>query len=427
MRTPIRSVPSLLTTAIGRRQVLRGAVSRSGVVLGPMAWCAHRTLTRNARFVAVVGSYGKTTTTRAVMTVLGLDVSRHKGWNSFGLLAAEILQVSPLSRYGVLEVGICAPGQMTGYARWIRPDIAIVMSIGSEHHTSLGTLESTRHEKANMVRALSPSGLAVLNGDDHNVIWMREQTDARVITFGFEPANDVRAIDLVLDPGEGTRFNLHTQEGSLVVSTRLVGRPMVYALLAAAAVGLSEGIPLDDIVSSLAGLSPTPERLQPVRVASGALLLLDTFKSLAETIYVGLDVLDEMPAQRRLVVLGDIEEPVGKQGPLYKALGRRLAKTADRVIHVGGRKSFASMASGAVAAGLPRDQLTHVGRDVLDAASTLRDELRDGDVAWIKGRSTQHLGRIGLAVAGRDVRCRVVTCPETPGCESCVMLERGKR
>jgi len=301
------------------------------------------------------------------------------------------------------------------------------MSIGLEHHTSLGTLESTRHEKADMVRALRSSGLAILNGDDPNVIWMRDQTGARVITFGFDAANDVRASDLVLDPCGETRFRLHAQERSRAVSVRLVGRPMVYPLLAAAAVGLAEGIPLENIVSLLAGLSPTPERLQPVRTASGALLLLDTFKSASETIHVGLDVLDEIPAQRRLVVLGDVEEPQGKQGPLYKALGHRLAQTADRVIHVGGRKPFASIVSGAVASGLPRDRLSHAGRDVLDAAAILREELRTGDVVWIKGRSTQHLGRIGLAVAGRDVRCRVLTCPVMPGCESCLMLERAKQ
>ncbi len=426
MRRNMRELLSLWFTPIGRHRIAWGLLFRAGLVLGPIAYCARRTIAANANVIAVVGSFGKTTATRAVMAVLGLDATRHTVWNAGGFVAAGLLKVSPFARFGVVEVGISAPGQMARHARWVRPDVVVVMAIGSEHHRSLGTLEATRHEKAEMVRSLRPSGLAVLNGDDGNVIWMREQTDARAITFGLGQHNDVRASDVALHPGGGMRFVLHAQGDSWPAQVRLTGRPMVYPLLAAVAVGLFQGIPLDDMVHRLAALPPTPERLQPLPTPSGALILLDTVKSPIETVEAGLDVLDEIPAEHRLVVLGDVEEPQGSQGPLYKALGRRLARTADRVVYVGGRKSFASVAGGAAESGLPRERVTYAGRDVLDAAAILRAELRPGDVVWIKGRSTQHLGRIGLAVAGRDVRCRVTTCPVTPGCESCVMLERGR-
>ena len=46
------------------------------------------------------------------------------------------------------------------------PDGAIVTCIGSEHNRSMGTLETTREEKAHMVRAVRPEGTVILNGDD---------------------------------------------------------------------------------------------------------------------------------------------------------------------------------------------------------------------------------------------------------------------
>ena len=50
-----------------------------------------------------------------------------------------------------------------------------------------------------MVRALPRTGLAVLNGDDPNVMWMKPQTAARVVTVGFGATCDVRAGDIRLD------------------------------------------------------------------------------------------------------------------------------------------------------------------------------------------------------------------------------------
>lgn len=199
---------------------------------------------------------------------------------------------------------------------------------------------------------------------------------------------------------------------------------MVYSVLAAVAVAHKVGIRLDDALQRIAELPPAAERLEPVRMDDGTLLLLDSFKSSLETIEAGIEVLKkEFPAKRRIAVLGDIEEPPGAQGPLYKDLGRRLAGVADRVVYVGGKKVFASLRGGARDAGRAGDSFVYVGRRTMDAVPQLTSVLGDGTVIWIKGRSNQHLGRIGWALAGRDVRCTVTSCPVSPGCVSCPMLE----
>jgi hypothetical protein len=47
-------------------------------------------------------------------------------------------------------------------------------------------------------------------------------------------------------------------------------------------------------------------------------------------------------------------------------------------------------------------------------------------VVLIKGRDTQRLERISLALAGREVRCRLSFCgTKAIRCEHCPMLERG--
>ena len=85
----------------------------------------------------------------------------------------------------MVEIGIGGKRQMALIARTVRPNIAVVACMASEHNWSLRTIETTRHEKAHMVRCLPAAGVAVLSGDDPNALWMAGQRRARVVTFGF--------------------------------------------------------------------------------------------------------------------------------------------------------------------------------------------------------------------------------------------------
>jgi UDP-N-acetylmuramyl pentapeptide synthase len=418
-----RRIRELMKTPIGRRRILRGIVLRFLVLLWPIVETLRRTALYRAKVIAVVGSYGKTTTTRAVMAALGLPAERHVGWNAGVSLLANLLRGGITAAYRVIEVGIRAPGDMVRAASRVRPDIVVVTCVGSEHHLSFGTLERTRQEKAAMLRILPEDGLAVLNGDDPNVLWMGGETTARKVLYGFDAHNDVRATDVVLDSRPGMSLTVHVGNAERRIAVCLIGRHMVYSVLAAVAVAREVGIRLDDALQRIAELPPASERLEPVRMDDGTLLLLDSFKSALETIEVGIDVLKEFPAKRRIAVLGDIEEPPGPQGSLYKDLGRRLAGVADRVVYIGGKKAFASLRGGARDAGRAGDSFVYAGRRPMDAVPQLTSVLGDGTVIWIKGRSNQHLGRIGWALAGRDVRCSVTSCPVSPGCASCPMLE----
>ena len=416
-----------LGSALGRKRLLLGAFFHAWPIFFPIAHAYRRTIIRRPRIIAVVGSFGKTTTTRAVSAALGLPRDPYRGWNSGGFLAAGLLRIRPGARHAVLEVGISRKGTMARYARLLRPDIAVVTSIGSEHHESLGTLEGTREEKSAMVRALASAGLAVLNGDDPNVLWMREATNARVITFGLGGACDVRASSVSIDIREGTRFELHADGRTRDVVVRLLGRHMVYPVLAAIAVSLGEGLSLDEVLPRLERLAPTPERLQVVRTGDGAFLIVDTAKSMLETLLVSLNTLGELRADRKIVVLGDIEEPKGSQGPLYKALGTRLADIATRVVFVGGGKAFESLASGTRGAGMPKESVVYAGRSARRAAELVQEDLRAGDVVLIKGRSTQHLERVAFRLVGRPVPCDVEACGLKPGCGECPLIVRAAR
>ncbi len=419
MRQKWKEIRVLLSTPHGRRRLALALLRRLCWGVRGVAWVYRRVALRRTRIVAVIGTYGKTTTTRSVAAALGLPYDHLRGKNSGTALALAVLRIRPWAPFAVVEVGIAGPRQMWWPTSLLRPAFVVVTSIGSEHHTSFGTLQATRREKSTMIRSLPKSGIAFLNGDDRNVLWMRGETAARAVTFGFQAACDVRADEPSFD-GDGTmRCAVHAGQRRYDLTTRLLGRHMVYPLLAAVAVGIEAGVDPASLVRALNAMAPSPERLEPIRMSSGAILLVDTFKALIETIEAAFDTLAAVPATRRMMVLGDIEEPKGSQGPLYREIGSRAARVASAIVFVGGGKAFRSLRAGAAEAGLPKASVLHVGRSPRRAAELLRGRLQPGDVLLIKGRSTQQLERVALHLLGARVACDVPYCSFKPGCRFC--------
>lgn len=376
------------------------------------------------RLIAVVGSLGKSTTTRALRALL-LETDHYQSFSNYGSRLAENLLRSPFWQpRDVLEVGISGPGQMRDYARMIRPDVVVVTSIASDHNRSLPTLEQTREEKAEMVRALTAAGLAVLNADDPHVLWMASQTRGRVLRYGLRPDCDVWASDLQLNWPTGMAFTMHAGGESVRVQSRLLGEHLVYALLAAAAVAWQEGVPLARIGERLELVLPVAARLEPHLLAGGAILIDDSYKAGLESFRAATDLLRQIPARRRIALIGDVEEPVGSLGPIYRELGERLAGSVEMVLFLGNSRVFQPLRGAASQAGLPRSAIHQIRGGLHDAVEFLRaSNLSAGDVVLLKGPYAKRLRRVLLRLQGRTVGCSADNCQvKVPVCDVCPLL-----
>jgi UDP-N-acetylmuramoyl-tripeptide--D-alanyl-D-alanine ligase len=418
----LAEIPLLLRTHAGRYRLLGEATLRFWPAVAPIVQGYRRTVLAGTPVIAVVGSQGKSTTVHALHAALGLTPHPLMDHNAGAEIAFNVFRARPWQKAVVLEIGIGAAGQMAGYSEHVRPDIAVVTSIGTEHHNSLGEKEAIRAEKARILDRIPSSGVVFLNADDEHVGWMANQTRAECVTFGFSETADVRATNLESCWPEGMSFTLEAGGVSRQARTKLVGVDLVRAFLAAVAVALRLGQPLDAVLGRLDRLTPMPMRLEPRRLLGGAWLLRDEYKSSLETIESAFDVMESLRTSgRKFVALGEVSEPPGSQGPVYRRLGERIAGFAHAAVFVGG--NFQRYAAGARRAGMSGDRLIDAGRSWRTAADYLRGELRSGDVVLVKGRDTQRLDRLSLSLLGSDVRCGRTEC-DLSGCEGCAMLEK---
>jgi UDP-N-acetylmuramoyl-tripeptide--D-alanyl-D-alanine ligase len=390
------------------------------LAIGVARWHRRR-LGARTRLVAVIGSVGKSTTSAAIAAVLEPG-RRPTTRNGMEWSVREVLSCWPWRRYATVEAALGASVGMARYGSLLQPDVAVITAIASDHSTLLGSLEAIRDEKATFLPGMRPGGTLVVNGDDALVRSMVAERREPVVTYGHAAGNRVRAVDWRLDWPEGTRLTVAVGERTVEVRSRLLGRAMTYPLLAAMAVALVEGIEPERAAAALATVEPAPHRLQLLPLPGGGWIIDDSYKCTVESMEAALELLAEVPA-RRLAVLGPMSDIVGSSKPPHRQIGARLPSILDLAVLVG--SSSKPIASGAAAAGMPRTALIKAGDTAEDALAAVRPLLRPGDVVLVKGRHDHKLARVALALAGRNVRCRLDRCRIFEvDCSACPMLGR---
>jgi len=418
--------PRLLRTPFGRRDVSHKFFNLFYFILRPSVGIYRRTVLRNTRVITVIGSLGKTTTCRTLADVVG--DTRLKGDGNYKIsVIKNLLKHTPSSRYAVMETAVGGPGYMEGYARMLKPDIAVVTSIASEHILSFGSLEETRHEKSKMLRSLPPEKNVILNADDPNVMWMAGQTDARIITYGMNKNADIRAENIRIIPPGGMEFDAVLDENRLHLRISLLGRHMVYPALASLAIADLEGLDLQNACRTIEDVQPVQGRMCGVILPSGAVLVRDDYKATRESVWRALETIREYPARRKILVLGGVSEIFNEERyEFYRDLGSRIASSVDLAYLFMQKNTFRRCRIGAENEGMDRSSITRIRFDALSISSLLPEDLGEGDVILIKGRTDYKIARLSLALMGRNVNCRLMSCPITTSfCDNCSMLEKG--
>lgn len=265
--------------------------------------------------VGVTGSVGKTTTKEFIVAALERSkrvTANVRSYNNEQGLPVTILNAPSDTQVLVLEMGMRGFGQIADLCRIARPSIGVVTRVGHAHTELVGGLDGVAQAKGELIEALPPQGMAILNADDPRVVAMRSRSSAPVLTFGEASTSDVRIEDLRLDELGRCRFRVVTPSGSAAASLRVPGRHMAVNAAAAIAVGEAIGVPLEDMVGGLAIESGMARRMEMKRTSTGALLLDDCYNANPTSMQSALETLAEIPSRRRLAIVGvmaELEDP----------------------------------------------------------------------------------------------------------------------
>jgi UDP-N-acetylmuramoyl-tripeptide--D-alanyl-D-alanine ligase len=351
------------------------------------------------RVIGITGSVGKSSTKELVASVLERDYAVLKSEgnlnNEIGL-PLTLLQLESTHQRAVLEMGMYARGEIARLAELAQPSVGVITNIGPVHLERLGSIEAIAEAKAELVQALPPEGVAILNYDDERVLSMRGKTAAQVLTYGLDPQADLWADEILGEGLEGIHFTLHYRGEEFHVQVPLLGRHSVHTSLRAAAVGLAEGMTWDHV---LEGLQDRRAQLRLVAVPgpNGSTILDDSYNASPASMIGALNLLADLTG-RKIAVLGEMLE-LGE----YEDEGRRMVRlraidASDVLVTVGelGRV----IAQEALDNGMAPDRVKMCGTNA-EVTAYLNAVVQSGDMILIKGSRGLHMVEIvNLLVRG---------------------------
>lgn len=340
--------------------------------------------------IGITGSVGKTSAKESIAAVLSEHgtVHRSKGnYNNEIGLPLSILEAPEDIDMLVLEMGgAYAFGEITQLCEIARPRVGVVTNIHPVHLERMGTIEAIAETKAELVDAIPEDGVVILNGDDPRVRAMASRAKGRVITYGLGPDNDVRASDVESNGLKGTAFWIRIDGQRHHVKVPLVGAHGVQIALVALATGHAYGMHIAEMLVALQ--SPGVQvRLVFERGPRGAQIIDDTYNASTPSVLAALDVLRDVPAQRRIAVLGEMRELGDVSEDEHRIVGRRAGDLVDLLYTYGELAEPLAEAARSVPRGdrppLEVREFPVAARQEL--TESLLQELRSGDVVLMKG------------------------------------------
>lgn len=376
--------------------------------LAAMAALARRVVDRlpGLTVMGVTGSSGKTTTKDFVAQLasrLGPTVAPAGSFNNELGHPYTVLQAGPDTRYLVLEMGSRGAGHVRYLCGVAPPRIGVVTNVGVSHIGEFGSVEAIAQAKGELVEALPADGVAVLNLDDPRVAAMADRTAATVVGYRVEPASGDGAADagrrvaavlaatgVGLDERACARYTLVTPAGSVPVRLGVPGAHQVSNSLAAAAVAMQLGTPLDELAAALGELTlRSSRRMDVYDRPDGVTVIDDSYNANPASTAAALRALaaiarpDGGPRRRAVAVLGYMAELGHHERAGHEEVGA-LAADLEVDLLVVVEEAARPIGDGARNRRGWRGEVVPVP-DQAQAVAVLSERLREGDVVLVKG------------------------------------------
>ena len=252
-----------------------------------------RQMIPDMKVVAITGSHGKTTTkdlSKHLLSMMGATVAPRSSFNNDLGVPITILECNTDTKFCILEMGARNLGDISKLERTFLPDIGVVLGVGSAHIGVFGSREIIATAKSEMVKNLESSKIAILGSYDDLTINMSNLTKAKVMTFGENSNNDVRATDVEIREGFA-HFDLVTSFGRESVALRQAGRHQVANALAAAAIATALNLPIDKISAGLSTAESSSKWRMELHEVAGRLIINDSYNANPESMFAALDAL----------------------------------------------------------------------------------------------------------------------------------------
>ncbi len=285
--------------------------------------------------IAITGSVGKTSTKNIVADVLSAKykvLKTNGNLNTLIGLALTLLRVKD-EEIAVIELGMNQPGEISQLSSFLKPDIGVIINVGTAHIGNLGSRENILKAKLEILDGLKDK-LFINNDNDLLNEWNKNKHSISINTYGIENKSNFEAKNLTYNKS-GSHFTIENNQ----IDINVIGKHFVYNSIIAYAIGRHFGVNVEDIIEKLKNIPLESDRMELIN-SENITIINDTYNASYDSVYYALEVLSTFKG-RKIAVLGDIKE-LGDYGEsIHRDIGKLIVKNnIDILITVGELSSF---------------------------------------------------------------------------------------
>ncbi|QLL25173.1 UDP-N-acetylmuramoyl-tripeptide--D-alanyl-D-alanine ligase [Actinobacteria bacterium IMCC26103] len=351
---------------------------------------------KDLQVIALTGSQGKTTTKDLLEHILesvGKTVAPIGNFNNELGTPITLLQCDKDTKFCILEMGARHIGDIALLCEMAKPNIGMVLRVGTAHIGEFGSAEAVAQAKSEMISSLAPEAIAILGQYDTFTPKMKSLHKGEVISFGETTAADIRATDIEIREGR-PHFDLVTPAGRAAVGLRIVGIHQVANALAAAAAATALGASIDQIAVALSTAEVHSKWRMEIHELGNVVLINDAYNSSPESAEAALRTLVLFAQERggqSWAFLGKMHELGESSADRHADIGTLASELGiDHLVCIGAPEYSANLAkSNAMAIHLCANK---------EAALQLAQEMRAGDVVLVKASRAEKFEEIAQGI-----------------------------
>ncbi len=271
------NAPSILVSDVGQALLTLAEVVRQRLV--------------DMKVVGITGSQGKTTTKEfldSILKLIGETVATEANFNTEIGVPLTILRCTEKSKFCIVEMGARHTGDIAKLAKIAKPDVGVVLVVGSAHIGEFGSATALANAKAELIQALAVGKTAVLGSYDQWTPKMAEGLSIEKITFGDNQI--IRAANIEIHGGYA-HFELVTPTGRTAVSLQVLGEHQIANALGAAAAAFALGISNENIAVGLTTAVLSSKWRMQVAEVNGLQIIHDYYNANPESMKAALKTL----------------------------------------------------------------------------------------------------------------------------------------
>jgi len=349
----------------------------------------------NIPFIGVTGSVGKTSTKDLISGVLSGKYNVHKNIGNFNNeigLPMTLFNLEEQHEISVLEMGMSSYGEILDLVNIVKPEIGVITNIGVSHIEHLGSKKNIMKAKMEIATNLGKQNYLLVNGDDEYLKDIdKDGKEYEVVFYGLSSNNDFYP-NMVKDLGEdGSSVTLDIEGKPTTFKIKQLGLHNVYNGLAAIWIGLKYNMTSTEIQNGLDNFEPSKMRLEIIDKGNMK-IINDAYNASPDSMKAALDVLENIKANRKIAVLGNMFEMGSFAEEGHRSVGEYLTrKKIDMLITVGNMATWIGLE--AEKNGLDKKNIFSVLSNE-EAIKILEENISGNDIILVKGSRSMTMEEI---------------------------------